>query len=240
MTSRAGSDKSRAGSEGLRERVDQIADQDQVLLSEDGRLRMEDGRPQKGARPLHEPDLGAPASSRRVSKREKPTPTRRQDAGAPGFMVPMHSKKRKAALHEPCSSRREEAHSNLGEGSQSLLTSAATVQGLIYANAFGKFSKAILRRVDRSRKRDYVPFALFRGNWRNSRIICSASRRFRRLVRSAKPEDYLDPGLNPFPAKEPAGRAGTPSPRCPSPRAPGFCLSPSGSHSHSGRARRTE
>ena len=31
--------------------------------------------------------------------------------------------------HEPRSSRREEAHSNLVEGSQSLLTSAATVQG---------------------------------------------------------------------------------------------------------------
>ena len=78
---------------------------------------------------FHEPDLGAPASSRRVSKREKPTPTRRQDAGAPGFMVPLHAKKRKEAPHEPRSSRREEAHFNLGEESQSLLTSAATVQG---------------------------------------------------------------------------------------------------------------
>src|SRR5258708_7549957 len=47
---------------------------------------------------FHEPALGAPASRRRV--RAAPTiETRRRDAGAPRFKVPMHAQKRNAALH---------------------------------------------------------------------------------------------------------------------------------------------
>src|SRR5258708_28839693 len=49
-------------------------------------------------RAFYEPSLGAPASRGRfVQCRE--SKTRRRDAGAPRFMVPMHAKKRKDAFH---------------------------------------------------------------------------------------------------------------------------------------------
>ncbi len=70
------------------------------------------------AHPFHEPAVGGAAFQGRAP------------AARPGFMAPMRVRSLEVeAPHEPRSSRREEAHSSSGKGSQSLLTSAATVQG---------------------------------------------------------------------------------------------------------------
>src|SRR5208282_231680 len=63
--------------------------------------------------------------------------------------------------------------------------------------------------------------------------------RFRCLVRSPRPEAFSVPGPDPFSRKESVGRAVTPSPHCPPPRAPKFCLAPIRLRSGSGRVRRS-
>src|SRR6266498_4753409 len=59
-----------------------------------------------------------------TGKSPEPAGSKTCATNPPRFMVPMHAQKRMGATHEPCRSRRKEAHFSLG-----LLTLAATVQG---------------------------------------------------------------------------------------------------------------